>query len=490
MKLNLIYATSVYHCIGNKKGLIWNIKDELDYFYQLTSKPNSVLIVGRTTYELIIHKLKNDNNNRSYILFSNTIKEIENGVVYNNIHKCINDIYNDKMYQDKTFWVIGGKQIYELFEPYVDAIYKSYIHLYHKVDSYSNNSDYIYYSHNENYTELLSNITKKGYDNLSKQDYDIDYKVYVKKLNHDINNHYLHSEYIYLQILNKTLQSEKRLTRNGFVYSYFGDQMRIDVSKSLPIITTKKMFIRGIIEELLFFIKGHTNTLLLEQKNINIWKGNSNKEFLQEMKLPYEEGDIGPMYGFQWRHYNAEYTNCNEDYTNKGYDQMEYVIQEILTNPNSRRIIMTTYHPTDALKSALFPCHSLILQFYIENIKSETNSYYNISLHMYQRSADVFLGLPFNITSTSLLLYIICYECNRRSNNAKYYPKDIIISFGDIHLYEEHKELAIKQLKRKPLTNAICKINKNCIKPYDKLEYEDFDIKNYYSYDSMKTIMK
>lgn len=481
MRLNLIYATSAYHCIGNKNGLIWNIKDELEYFVKLTNQPNTVLILGRTTYNLIKHKLKNYNNNRSYLLFSNTITEIDNGDVYNNIYKCIHDIYNLKKYQDKTFWVIGGKQIYELFEPYVETIYKSYIHLYHKIDIYSNN-DYIYYRHNENYTELLSNISKKGYDTITKQDYIIEYKVYVKKINNDINNICFHSEYIYLQILNKTLQAEKRMTRNGFVYSYFGDQIRYDVSKSLPIITTKNMFIRGIIEELLFFIKGKTNTLLLEDKKVDIWKGNSSKEFLEKNNLPYEQGDIGPMYGFQWRHYNAEYTNCNEDYSNKGFDQFEYVINEILSNENSRRIIMTTYHPLDAFKSALFPCHSLILQFYIDNS--------NISVHMYQRSADVFLGLPFNITSTSLLLYIICYECNRRCNVIKYYPKDVIISFGDIHLYEEHRELALKQLKRKPLGNAICKINTNSNKSYEELEYEDFEIENYYCYDRMKTIMK
>lgn len=480
MKLNLIYATSAYHCIGNDKGLIWNIKDELEYFKTLTSQPNSVLIMGRVTYELIKDKLKT--NNRELIIFSNNFNIIDSKFpikIYNNIYKCIDDIFNLKENIDKTFWVIGGKQIYQLFEPFVERIYKSYIHFYHKIDIYTDN--YIYYRHNESNTICISTFSKKGYDNITKRDYLIDYKIYEpdfkQKLIKNIN------ENIYLNILQKTIHSEKRMTRNGYVYSYFGDQIQYNVSNTIPILTTKKMFIRGIIEELLFFIRGQTNSKILEEKNINIWKGNTNKEFLIQNNLPYDEGDMGPMYGFQWRHYNTEYTNCNDNYFEKGFDQFEFVINEILTNPFSRRIVMTTFHPTDAFKSVLYPCHSLINQFYVDKLNNE----YFISIHMYQRSADVFLGLPFNITSTSLLLYIICNECNRRSQSNNYKPKNVIISLGDIHLYEEHLEMAKKQLQRTPLTDPIIKINN---KHYELLEFNDFEISNYYSYDNLKAIMK
>lgn len=481
MKLNLIYATSAYHCIGNDKGLIWNIKDELQYFTNLTSQPNSVLIMGRKTFELIKDKLKPDN--REFIVFTNS-QNIENTKfpikVVNNVYQCIDNIYNCKDNKDKTFWVIGGKQIYQLFEPFVERIYKSYIHYYHKIDIYTDN--FIYYRHNESNTICISSISKKGYDNITKRDYLIDYKIYEpdykQKLIKNIN------ENIYLHILQKTLNSEKRMTRNGFVYSYFGDQIQYDISNTIPILTTKKMFIRGIIEELLFFIRGQTNSKILEEKNINIWKGNTNKEFLIQNLLPYEEGDMGPMYGFQWRHYNAEYSNCEENYFEKGFDQLEFVVNEIITNPFSRRIVMTTFHPTDAFKSVLYPCHSLITQFYVEKYNDE----YFVSIHMYQRSADVFLGLPFNITSTSLLLYIICYECNRRCKQNIYKPKKVIISLGDIHLYEEHIEMAQIQLKRTPLTDPIIKIHSD--KHYELLEFDDFIITNYYSYDNLKAVMK
>jgi len=488
MKLNCVYATSAYHCIGNDNGLIWDIKDELKYFYEKTSVGKSVLIMGRKTYELIKDKLKP--NGREYIIFTKNTELLSQSntnikyYIYNNVYQCIDDIYNLKENIDKTFWVIGGKQIYELFEPFVEKIYKSYIHYYHTIDTYQK---YIYYRHNDYNFQCISTISKKAFDSISKRDYVIEYKVYERKIN--LLNYNCFDEYIYLNILNKTINSEKRFTRNGFVYSYFGDQIKYDISKSIPLLTTKKMFIRGIIEELLFFIRGDTNTLLLEEKNVNIWKNNSNKDFLKSMELPYQEGDIGPMYGFQWRHYNTPYIDCKTDYKNCGFDQIEYVLNEIINNPLSRRILMTTYHPTDAFKSALFPCHSLIIQFYIEETHSiDDNNKYQISIQMYQRSADVFLGLPFNICSTSILLYIVCYECNRRTKSNKYIPKNCIISLGDIHLYEEHYEQAIKQLKRTPLTNTKFTILNN--KKYDELEYEDFSITNYYSYDSLKAIVK
>jgi len=482
MKLNLIYATSAYNCIGDTNGLIWDIKDELRYFHSLTSKENSVLIMGRKTFELIKDKLKP--NNREYIIFTNNLNYNVNMNIpyklYNNIYKCINDIYNLKEYENKTFWVIGGKQIYELFEPYVERIYKSFIHYYHTLNLYE--GDYIYYTHNETNTNCISTDFKNSYDNITKKEYMIEYKIYEPNPDNKLLNKC--NENIYLHILLKTLNSNKRMTRNGYVYSYFSDMIKYNITNTIPILTTKKMFIRGIIEELLFFIKGQTNSKILEAKNINIWKGNTNKQFLLENNLNYEEGDMGPMYGFQWRHFNTEYTNCNDNYDNKGFDQFEFVINEILTNPYSRRIIMTTFHPTDALKSVLYPCHSLITQFYIENI----NDTYFVSIQMYQRSADVFLGLPFNITSISILLYIVCYECNRRINKNLYKPNNVIITLGDIHIYEEHLDCAKIQLNRTPLIEPTIQINSN--KKFDELEYNDFIIHNYYSYDNLKAPMK
>lgn len=487
MKLNLIYASSVYNCIGSSsKGLIWNIQEELKYFYNTTSEGESVLIMGRKTYDMIKDKLKK--NNRKYIVFTHQhlFQDVENVCVYNNVYKCIDDIYNLKENKEKTFWVIGGKQIFELFEPFVEKIYLSNIHFYHKVDSFS---DYIYYKHNTYDFECVSSVQKKSYESNTQQDLLIEYKIYeriIQPANMCFKNHF---EYIYLEVLKKCVKANKRQTRNGQVYSYFGEQLRIDVSSSLPILTTKRMFIRGIVEELLFFISGKTDTKILEKKQVNIWKGNSSKSFIEKMNLDYEDGDIGPMYGFQWRHYGAEYTTCADDYTGKGFDQLKFVINEIIKEPHSRRIMMTSFHPTDAFKSVLYPCHSIVLQFYVEDCPIFKNKL--ISVHMYQRSADVFLGLPFNITSTALLLYLICHECNRICEKEIYKPKDLIISLGDIHLYEEHLEMAKVQLKRTPLTSSICKIS-NKEKSIFDIEYQDLNvsISNYYSYDNLKVEMK
>ena len=127
------------------------------------------------------------------------------------------------------------------------------------------------------------------------------------------------------------------------------------------------MFWKGIVEELLFFIRGDTNSKHLEDKKVNIWKGNTTQEFIDNLGLPYNEGDMGPMYGFNWRHFGAEYNGCNMDYKGKGFDQLTKVVEEIKNNPHSRRILMSDFNPAEAHKGVLYPCHSLILQFYVRD---------------------------------------------------------------------------------------------------------------------------
>ena len=168
-----------------------------------------------------------------------------------------------------------------------------------------------------------------------------------------------------------------------------------------------------------FFIRGDTNTKKLEEKGVKIWKGNTNREFLDKMGFDYKEGDMGPMYGYQWRNFNS-----------MEIDQLKNVIELIKNDPNSRRILMTDYNPAQAHLGVLYPCHSLILQFYV-NEK-------NLSVKMYQRSADAFLGLPFNIASTSLLLCIIS-----KLTNLNPYDNN---NFRRLSIYEEHYEAVNKQL--------------------------------------------
>jgi len=293
-------------------------------------------------------------------------------------------------------------------------------------------------------------------------------------------------ELAYLQILKDLIINEnERQTRNSITKSLFSKNLTFNLKNSFPLLTTKKMFFRGIFEELMFFIRGETDTKILEQKGINIWKGNTSREFLDNNGLEnYEIGDMGPMYGFQQRYFNANYEGCHYNYLGKGIDQLKYIIDTILKDPFSRRIIMTTYNPAQVNKGCLFPCHSLIVQFYI---KEEKGIYY-ISQQNYIRSNDIFLGNPYNIASFALLSYLLCHHLNHLTKSEKYKPDMLYITIGDYHLYKEHYEAAEIQIKRTPYSFPKLKINKY----HDNIEdysYEDIELIDYIFHPSIKAPM-
>jgi thymidylate synthase len=186
--------------------------------------------------------------------------------------------------------------------------------------------------------------------------------------------------------------------------SVFGAQMRFSLRNSFPLLTTKRVFWRGVVEELLWFIRGSTNARELSDKNVKIWDANGSRQFLDSLGLEdREEGDLGPVYGFQWRHFGAKYEDMHKDYTGLGVDQLAEVIRKIKTYPDDRRIIMSSWNPTDLPLMALPPCHTLC-QFYVSDGE--------LSCQMYQRSADMGLGVPFNIASYSLLTCMIAHVCD------------------------------------------------------------------------------
>ena len=248
----------------------------------------------------------------------------------------------------------------------------------------------------------------------------------------------------YLRLLSKIKdQGDFRQTRNASTFSLFDETISFDMNKGFPLLTTKKMFWRGIVEELLFFIRGDTNSKHLEDKKINIWKENTTQDFINNLNLPYQEGDMGPMYGFNWRHFGAEYKGCNTNYQGKGFDQLFKIVEEIKTKPSSRRILMSDFNPASAHLGVLYPCHSLILQFYVRDNM--------LDVKMYQRSVDSFLGEPFNIASTSLLLHIICKLTNKK-------PGKVTLTFGDCHIYNNHLDQVKCQLERLPYKFPTLKI--------------------------------
>ncbi|KFM77583.1 hypothetical protein X975_19013, partial [Stegodyphus mimosarum] len=285
-----------------------------------------------------------------------------------------------------------------------------------------------------------------------------------------------HDEYQYLDlirlILNHGRVKEDR-TGTGTI-SYFGCQARYNLrNDTFPLLTTKKVFWRGICEELLWFISGSTNATILKEKGVHIWDANSSKEYMASIDLSYpEEGDLGPVYGFQWRHFGANYVDMNKDYTGEGVDQLAYVIKLIKENPNDRRIIMTAWNPVDIPKMALPPCHCLA-QFYVCDGE--------LSCQLYQRSSDMGLGVPFNIASYALLTKMIAHVTNLE-------PGDLVHTLGDAHIYLNHVEALQEQITRVPKPFPKLKIKRD-VKNIEDFKFDDFELIGYECHPPIKMKM-
>lgn len=287
-----------------------------------------------------------------------------------------------------------------------------------------------------------------------------------------------HDEYQYLNLINDIIH-EGSFTqgRNGTTKSVFGSVMHFSLENGkIPILTTKKTAWKTCLKELLWFIKGQTDNKILNKQKVHIWDGNSSKEFLESRGLEhYIEGDLGPVYGFQWRHFNADYSNCDEDYTNRGVDQLQDVI-DTLKDPvkrTSRRMIVSAWNPCQLDKMALPPCHILFQFNVIDGNK--------LSCSMYQRSIDCPLGSPFNIASYSFLTHLIAKHCDLE-------PYEFVYFLGNAHIYEEHLDDMKEQIKRTPYEFPTLEIlnKKDDINDYD---VSDFKINNYQHHPPIKMNM-
>lgn len=280
----------------------------------------------------------------------------------------------------------------------------------------------------------------------------------------------------YLDLIKHILKNgnQKDDRTNTGTISCFGYQMRFDLSEGFPLVTTKKTYFKGIVHELLWFIKGDTNIKYLVDNNCNIWnewpyekykktndfQNETLQEFIEKIKNDNEfarkYGDLGPVYGKQWRNFN-------------GVDQLKNLISEIKNNKNSRRLIISSWNPVDVPNMALPPCHSF-MQFYVNNNK--------LSLQLYQRSADVFLGVPFNIASYSLFLHLIAQVCDLQVG-------DFVHTFGDCHIYLNHLDQVNLQLTRTPKKLPKIVLNKN-IKSIFDFKFEDIKLEGYESWPRIK----
>ena len=472
---NIILAVDKNNGIGCNGTLSWNIPEELKIFKEKTK--DSIVITGRKTLE----KLPKLKDRTIYCLSSKIEIKCNNEIVYifQNINECVKQAINLSNITGQKIFIIGGNQIYDIF-------LKNYkkdltIHI-----SFLNNS---YTCDTFFSTENLKDFY------ISKKD---EYELFT----HYEMVYHKYGERQYINLIKDILENgERRKTRNSETLSDFCKHLKFDLRDGFPLLTTKKMFLKGIIEELLFFIRGDTNSKILEEKGINIWKGNTSREFLDANGFKdRKEGEMGPMYGSQWRYFNSIYRRKyneeklnddddlfqfidvinssrldNTDLPDFNYDQLKFVINEIKTNPTSRRILLTSFNPAQVKKGVLWPCHSITLQFYVQDEF--------LDMFCFCRSQDIGLGTGFNIASSSLLLMIIAKLTNLT-------PRYMNLSMGDAHIYADHIEPIRSQLDRMPYVFPTLILPEfTTLEDVEKLTFDDFKLMDYKYYPTIKMPM-
>lgn len=449
---NIILAIDQEYGISCQQQIPWHLKSDLQYFKKITTQgstiqggttqggttndiPN-VILMGRLTADTLISPLVNRIN---YVLTSQENYRNNQGFyIGNSFVKCLIDILEQ---QKKGKWgelfVIGGKQLIKEalnFSNLIKTIYlTNIVHDYHCDQDVKELEQFLTKCHS------IFVDSKFEKDNKNGQTVKLIFKQFIP-------NKITSSEANYLNILEQLIRSPCRSTRNGITMSQFGTNLTFDLKHGFPALTTKRLFWKGVVNELLFFLAGCTDNHWLQARGVHIWDGNTNSDFLTKVGLPYQEGDLGPMYGYQFRYFGQPYINKNQrPLLDNSRDQLSEVIKLIQNDPYSRRILLTTYNYSQSKEGVLYPCHGIVIQFYVQDDMS-------IDCQMYQRSADWFLGVPFNIASYALLLHIIVDHLNYLNKKKIYSVGRLLMTFGDYHLYANHIEASLTQIGRIPKT--------------------------------------
>jgi len=299
----------------------------------------------------------------------------------------------------------------------------------------------------------------------------------------------LFGEQGYLNLLSYVLNNDTvgRQTRNAKTFSVFGPQLEFDMSKGFPLLTSKRINLKNIFGELIMFLRGETNVKMLNDANNTIWNKNTSREFLDSLGFfDYPVFEMGPMYGYVWRYFGKKYKidhDLSDD--DEYFDQLHDLIRTLLHDPHSRRMLMTSFHPSSVKKCVLAPCHGIAVQLFVRQEKY-------LDMKMYQRSADLFLGLPYNIASYGLLMHLLCHISG-------YVPGKLLLTLGDAHIYESHIDAVKTQLERLPKSfpNLIIKKNydlastteEKAIDFLTNLSYDDIELVDYNPHGFIKAEM-
>lgn len=456
-KLNSIFACSINGGIGANGDIPWVIPEDLSHFRNITvGNGKNAVVMGRNTWNSIPEKYRPLQNRLNIVITRDFIKNGEKDKKDSfppDVIRCgcLDEAiqYVDNLGNIDELFVIGGAELYyqSFYHPRLYKIYKTLVNSFKDIQ-------FDTFVPKEIPAEfILEDVS----DLKSHTNYQYQFQTFAR-----------HEEYQYLKTVKDVLRSgvmKNDRTGTGTL-SLFGRNMSFDLSDNkIPVFTTKRVFWRGVVEELLWFISGSTNANLLKDRDIHIWDKNGSREFLDNLGFnERDEGDLGPVYGFQWRHFGAEYKDCYTDYAGEGIDQLAGVIEKIKNNPTDRRIVMSAWNPADMDKMALPPCHMMV-QFFVDGEKGELSS------QMYQRSCDLGLGVPFNVASYSLLTHMIAQVCGLKAKEFKY-------CMGDTHVYKDHIDPLKEQLKRKPLTFPTIELDPK-VMDIDDFKLEHINLKEY-----------
>ncbi|XP_015576677.1 putative bifunctional dihydrofolate reductase-thymidylate synthase isoform X1 [Ricinus communis] len=489
--------------IGKDGKLPWRLPSDLKFFKELTLTTSSpgkrnAVVMGRKTWESIPLKYRPLPGRLNIVLTCSggcDITTAEDVLTCGSIPSAL-ELLAEAPYSfliEKVFFIGGGQILRKTINaPGCDAIHITEIETSIECDTFipvidfslfhpwysslpivENNvrysfATYVRVKNSENGT-LSKSASANG--NLSSNTFEVKNFTFLPSIIYK-----KHDEYMYLRlaeqiISNGTLKDDR--TGTGTL-SKFGGQMQYNLRKSFPLLTTKRVFWMGVVEELLWFISGSTNAKVLQEKGIHIWDGNASRDYLDSIGLKdIEESDLGPIYGFQWRYFGARYTDMHADYSGQGFDQLVDVIDKIKSKPDDRCIILRSWNPSDLKLMAFPPCH-MFAQFYVANGE--------LSCQMYQRSADIGLGVPFNIAFYALLTCIIAHVC-------ALVPGDFIHLIGDARVCTTHIGPLQKQLQKLPTPFPILRINP-AKKDIDSFEASDFQLIGYdpHEYIDMKNL--
>ena len=472
MSFQVIVASCNKNGIGKNNTIPWYLAGELSYFKKITTRSNypiekNVVVMGRKTWESIPEKNRPLSDRINIVLTSKVDYKVPDDVfTCGSLEKIFPLLDTIKHSSKNNVFLIGGGSVYSecikkglCSKIYITKIYKKYD------------------------CDVFFPEIPEDFKLVSVSDFCEEKDIYYRKFVYNSNKYSIkwknQEELQYISGLNHIIKTGcHTIDRTGIgTYSLFGLTFKYDISKTFPLLTTKKMWVRAIFEELKFYLSGKTDNTILNDKKITIWNGNTTRDFLDKKGLEhYPENDMGESYGFNFRHYGAEYKTCKEDYTGQGFDQLDYVIGLIKNNPSSRRIIIDLWNGSTLHKAALPPCLCKY-QFYVNTTENK------LDLMIYLRSSDFFLANNWNVCTGAFIVYMIC-----NLEGIKYSPGTLTVITGDTHIYMSHIKQVEENIRRDPRPYPMMRVLKKHQNIMD-FEFGDFELIGYDPYPNIKAEM-